>query len=254
MTFSIISWQSAIICAAYFAAGLIDSICGGGGLVTVPALMALGVPVHSIAGTNQCSALLGNFASIYKYLRSGSIRFKPGLIAALTAIPGGIIGAKLNIFIPEQYLKIIMIVLMPAISLLLLFKKDFGNEDQSDSVSSGKVIAYSALIGIACGAYQGFYGPGSGMLYMLGFALLIRLDLVCASGTAKIATLFAAISSSVTYAFSGLVFWQIALIATAFNITGNYLGAHLAITNGARIIRPFLFFVIALLFITLLVR
>ena len=251
MDFAFLSWQSAVVCAAYFAAGLVDSICGGGGLITVPTLITLGVPVHYIAGTNQCSAVTGNLASIYKYFRSGNVHFRSGIIAAVTAIAGGIIGAELNMIISEKYLQLVMIMLMPAIALLMLLKKDFGENDLSNSLSKPKLIAYSAIIGLTVGAYQGFYGPGAGMLYMLAFALLIKLNLVRASGTAKLATLLAAISSSVTYAVSGFVIWRIVLAATAFNIIGNYIGASLAVKKGAKTIRPFLFGVIALLFIKL---
>lgn len=251
MAFSFLSWQSALICAAYFAAGLVDSICGGGGLITVPALMALGVPVHSIAGTNQCSALAGNLASIYKYVRSGNVSFKAGIIAALAAIPGGIIGAELNMIIPGKYLEAVMIALMPVMALVIMLKKNFGDKDLSDKVSDVKQALYSCLIGLVIGAYQGFYGPGAGMLYMLAFALLIRFNLVRASGTAKLATLFAAISSSAAYAVSGLVIWQIVLVATVFNIVGNYIGAGIAVKNGAKTIRPVLIGVILLLFVKL---
>lgn len=243
-----------MICAAYFAAGIIDSVCGGGGLITVPVLMATGVPAHCIAGTNQCSTPVGSIAAICRYLREGKLRIKPGIIAALAAIPGGALGAKLNMFIPEQYLYAIMTALMPVIAVLLLLKKSFGAHDRSDTLSPAATVLYSGLTGLIVGAYQGFYGPGAGMLYMLAFALLVRLELVCASGTAKLATLFAAISSSVTYALSGLVLWQIVIAATVFNTLGSYIGAGLALKKGAGIIRPFVLCVTALLFITLIVK
>lgn len=251
MEFALLSWQSAAVCVAYFAAGIIDAVSGGGGLITVPALMALGIPAHYIAGTNQCSAVIGNFASIYKYVRSGNVHFRSGLITAVTAIIGGIIGAELNMIIPEKYLVIIMILLMPAMALLVLLKKDFGEEDRSESLSRAKQLLFSCAIGLLAGAYQGFYGPGAGMLYMLGFAVLVRLSLVKASGTARFASVFAGLSSSLTYALSGLVIWQIVVVATVFNFAGNYLGASLAVKKGAKVIRPILLFVMALLFVKL---
>lgn len=254
MDFIFFSWQSAVVCAAYFAAGVIDSVCGGGGLLTVPALITVSVPVHYIAGTNQWSALAGNLTAIYKYGKSGNIHIKSGIIAAITAILGGFIGAELNIIIPAKYLKTVMIALIPVMTVLLMLKKDFGSEDLSHSLQKSKLIIYSCLIGLTIGAYQGFYGPGAGMLYMLAFAFFIRLNLVKASGTAKLACLFAAISASLTYAFSGFVIWRIVLVATMFNVIGNYIGASLAVKNGAKVIRPVLFAVIALLFISLVFK
>ena len=254
MDFIFLSWQCAAICAAYFAAGVIDAICGGGGLITVPTLMSLGLPVHYIAGTNQCSALLGNFASIYKYGRNGSVQYRSAVVTAATAIIGGIIGARLNMIVPEKYLEIIIIILMPLIAVSIFLKKDFGRSDRSDMLNTARMFVLSCLIGLAVGAYQGFYGPGAGTFYMLAFAVLIKLDLVKASGNSRFVAAFAAISSSFTYALSGLVIWKIVIAATFFNILGNYLGASLAITKGSKIIRPVLFFVMALLFLKLIMN
>ena len=254
MDFTLLSWQCAVVCAAYFVAGMIDAVCGGGGLITVPVLMALGAPVHYITGTNQCSVVVGAATSLYKYKRSNSMYLKYGIIAAILAIFGGILGAKLNMYVPERYLEIIMIVLMPLMALLLFLKKDFGEADRSDTLSARKILLLSCLIGLFGGAYQGFYGPGSGTVFMIAFALFMKFDLVKASGTSKIPLLFAAVGSSVTYALSGLVLWRIAIVAMVFYILGSYLGASLAVKNGTKIIRPFLFFVIGLLLLTLLVK
>ena len=249
MSFVFFSWQSAMICAAYFAAGIIDSVCGGGGLLTIPALITAGVPVHYVAGTNQWSALAGNITSIYKYGKSGNVSFNSGIIAAVAAILGGFIGAELNIIIPAKYLKTVMIALIPVMTVLIMVKKDFGKDDMSMDMPRSKLIIYSCLTGLTVGAYQGFYGPGAGTLYMLAFAFLIRLNLVKASGTARLTSLFAAISSSITYAFSGLVIWQITVLGMVFYLLGSYMGSSLAVKNGAKIIRPLLLGVIALLFI-----
>lgn len=254
MEFAFFSWQSVAVCAAYFAAGIIDAISGGGGLITVPALMTLGIPAHYIAGTNQCSALMGNLASIYKYARTGNVHFRSGIITAVTAIIGGIIGAELNMIIPEKYLETVMILLMPLIALMVFLKKDFGEDDRSATLSAFRLFMRAALIGLFAGAYQGFYGPGAGMIYMLALALLIRLNLVKASGTARFVSAFACMSASLTYAVSGLVIWRIVIVATVFNIAGNYLGANLAIKKGAKLIRPVLLLVLALLFIKLALK
>ena len=251
MDIALISWQSALICAAYFSAGLIDSISGGGGLITIPALMSLGLPVHFIAGTNQCSAVTGNVFSFLSYARSGKVHFRSGIVAGITAVVGAALGAKLNMIVPENVLRIIMIALIPVMALAVLLNKKLGETDRSDTLTVVRTFLYSCCIGLGVGAYQGFYGPGAGTLFMLAFAVIIKLDLVKASGTAKLVSLFAAVSSAVTYAVSGLVIWRVALIATAFSIAGNCIGSALAIKNGAKTIRPFLIGVIALLFLKL---
>lgn len=251
MDFVFLSWQTAVISLAYFAVGIVDSVCGGGGLIAVPTLMALGIPVHYITGTNQCSTIPGNLVSIYKYGKSGNVNFRAGIISAITAILGGIIGAEFNMIISEKYLEIIMITLIPIVALMIFLKKDFGETDSSESLSKPKLLLCSCLIGFFVGAYQGFYGPGAGIFYVLSLAFLIQLSLVRASGTAKIASLTAALSASVTYAASGLIIWRIVLMGMLFFGFGSYVGSSLAVKNGAKIIRPILLGVIVLLFIKL---
>ena len=252
MEFALISWQTAAICAAYFTAGVTDAVCGGGGIVTVPTLMAVGLPVHYIAGTNVVAAAIGNIASFCKYLKSGKIYYKIGITAAVAALIGGVLGAELNMFVPERCLQIVMIVIMPLMALLVLFNRRFGEVDRSEEISDIKLFVLSAVIGLLVGLYQGFYGPGAGILFVMGFTLFIKIDLVKASGTAKIAAICAAASAAVTYAVSGLIIWEIAIISTACHFIGNYLGASIAIKNGAKVIRPFILIAAGLLFIKLI--
>ena len=223
----------------------------GGGLITMPALMSLGVPVHLIAGINQCSAVIGNISSFLSYAHSGKVHFRSGLIAGITAVVGASLGAKLNMIVPENLLRIIMIALIPVMALVVLLNKKLGETDRSDTLSAARIFIFSCCIGLGVGAYQGFYGAGAGTLFIIAFAVIMRLDLIKASGTAKLVSMCAAISSALTYAVSGLVIWRVALIATAFSIAGNCIGSALAIKNGAKTIRPFMIGVIALLFLKL---
>lgn len=253
MEFALISWQCGVISAAYFVAGIIDAVCGGGGLITVPALMLIGIPVHYVTGTNQCLTIPGNIVTLVKFTKSGNVHFRSGIIAAVTAILGGIVGAKLNILIPEKYLQFVMIALIPIVALTVFFKKDFGENDFSESLSMPKLVAYSCVVGFAGGAYQGFFGVGSGIFYILIFTTLIKLNLVRASGTTKLASFFAALSASITYAFSGLVIWRITILGMLLYSLGSWLGANLALKNGSKIIRPLILGVIALLFVKLII-
>ena len=254
MSFEFLSLKCLLVCTAYLAAGIIDAVCGGGGLITVPALVAIGVPAHLAVGTNQCSALPGGLASLFIFAKNRKIAYGSGIIAAAAAILGGMLGARLNLLIPEIYLKRVMTVLTPLLALLLFMKKDAGEDDLSGSIPKVRAAILSAVIGLTVGTYQGFYGPGAGTLYVLAFAFIIKLGLIKASGTAKLATFFASVSSSVTYAFSDVVLWRIVPVATAFYILGSYFGARLALKNGAKLIRPFMLLVIGALFITLIVK
>ena len=238
MEYHVLSFASIILGLAYFLAGIVDGACGGGGLITMSVLMILGVPAHNIAPTNQASLAPGCLTSFVTFARSGKIDWKPSLIAVPFAIIGGIFGAKLNLIIPANVLKIIMLILVPVIGAVVILKKDIGKESRIETLSSAKVAIYAALIGLVVGGYQGFYGAGSGTLFMFGFALLLRMDLVTASGCTKVLCLSAILSATVTYIFSGKIIWLMVPVCMVFSILGNYVGSKLALTKGAKVIRP----------------
>lgn len=241
----------ATICAAFFFAGIIDSVSGGGGLLTLPAFLLSGFPVHLIAGTNQCSCFLGAITATYQYVKQGKVYWFTALISAVTAIFGSVLGAKLNLFIPEKYLQMIMLVILPVAAIMILMNKEFGEENRIDTLSKKQQAFRAVLIGILGGAYTGFYGAGAGTFILLGFAVFTRLNLVTASGSAKVCSVIATLTASLTYALSGAVVWKVVWCATLFNIVGNYLGAKLAIKKGAKIIRPMFILVLILVFVRL---
>ena len=254
MSIELLSVPSLLCCLAFFGAGVVDSITGGGGLITIPVMLAVGIPVHYITGTNQCSAWLGTGVAAAKYLRTGNIHLKSALITLPFAIVGSYIGAKLNLMVPDQYLKIFMLVTVPVIAVFVLLNKNLGEEDSADEQPAASVLLWSAVIGLVLGGYSGFYGPGAGMFFMLAYAALLKLSLVRATGNTRFVISLASVTSIVTYAASGAVIWNLAIAATVFNIVGSYLGASLAIKKGARVIRPIMFCVVALLIVKLVVN
>ncbi len=241
MDFSFFSASALVVAAVYFLAGIIDSICGGGGLLTIPALMAIQLPTHFITGTNTLSALTGNLVSAGRYIKSGHVHLRSALITGLLAIPGGFLGAQLNLLLPERYLQVLMIVLLPVIAVVLLVKKNFGTENRIETLRPAEIFLRACLTGLLCGMYQGFYGPGGGTFYLLAFTLLLRLNMTSAAGNSRVAGLFASVSASLTYTLSGFVCWRIVLVATIANSIGNWLGVGLAVKKGARLTRPLLF-------------
>lgn len=251
VAFSLLSLQGLLLCGTFFFAGLIDAVCGGGGLLTIPMFMATGFPVHLITGTNQCSIVLGSMTSTWRFARSGQIHWKTALMTVPFAILASSLGARLNLLLPTEWLEIIMTLLVPVVAAVMLFKRNFGQENHSDELSTPRLIILAALIGLVIGCYQGFYGAGSGAFFLLAFALLMRLDLTMASGTAKVVGMCSTISCVVTYALAGTVVWPVSIAATVFNVAGSYIGAGLAMKKGARFIRPMFLFVLLILFIRL---
>ena len=253
MRIDLISAQGILCCLAFFFAGVVDSISGGGGLITIPVMLATGIPVHYITGTNQCSAWLGTGVAAYKYIKSGKVHFPSALVTVPFAVVGAFLGARLNLMLPERALKLFMLVSSPVLAVFLLSNKKLGETDRADEQPASRVTVCSALIGLVLGAYQGFYGPGSGLFFMLAYAAFLKLSLVRATGNTRFVIAIASITSVLTYALSGTVIWNLAIAATAFNIVGSYLGAALAIKNGSRIIRPIMFGVVLLLIVRLII-
>ncbi|MCR5088212.1 MAG: TSUP family transporter [Oscillospiraceae bacterium] len=251
MSIDLISFQSLFCCLAFFFAGVIDSITGGGGLITIPVMLAVGIPVHYITGTNQFSAWLGTGVAAYEYVKSGNIHLKSALTTLPFAIFSSYVGARMNLLVPDHYLKIFMLVTVPIIAVFVFANKKLGREDHADEQPTSAVVLRAAVIGTVLGWYQGFYGPGAGMFFMLAYAALLKLNLVRATGNTRFVVALASVMSVFTYAASGAVIWNLAVAATVFNIVGSYLGANLAIKNGARIIRPIMLCVVALLIVKL---
>lgn len=241
-----------ILCASFFFAGVMDAVSGGGGLLTLPTLMLVGFPVHFIAGTNQCSCLLGSVTALCRYVKSGKVHWLTAVISAATAIFGSVLGAKLNLVIPDRYLRAVMFVLLPFVAVLILVNKEFGRKNRIDTLSKRQQIFRAVAIGLILGAYTGFYGAGGGTFILLSFAVFTRLDLITVSGNTKICSAAATLTASLTYALSGAVVWRAVFFAMIFNIAGNYIGANLALQKGSRIIRPMFIVALGLLFLRLL--
>ena len=208
MNVDLFSLQALLCCLAFFFAGIVDSITGGGGLITIPVMLATGIPVHYITGTNQCSAWIGSGVASYKFVRSGNIHLRSAFITLPFAIIGSYIGARLNLIVPDRYLKVFMLVTIPIIAVFIFSNKQLGEEDHSDEQSTMAIVLWSVLIGFVLGGYQGFYGPGSGLFFMLAYAACLKLDLVKATGNTRFVIAIASIASVFAYASSCLcVLW-----------------------------------------------
>lgn len=241
--------QLLFICLATFLAGFIDSIAGGGGLISLPAYFAIGLPPHIATGTNKCSSVFGTFFATLRYVKNGKVHLKSAGSAAVAALIGSYFGARLNLWLDEIYLRYILIVVLPVTAILLLAKKNFGTHNTAEELSVSKVVVRSLLCGLVIGAYDGFFGPGTGTFLIFGFTAWIGFDLLTASGNAKVVNLASNIAAVITFAIHGKILFTIGLPAAAFGILGNWLGAGMALKKGSRIIRPMLITVMGILLV-----
>jgi len=246
-----------LVCPLVFLAGFVDSIAGGGGLISLPAYLAAGLPAHIAAGSNKFAMMLGTSVSVAKYSRSGNIKLKTALLSASAALPGAWIGTKIALLLDERYLKTVMLAVIPTVALFLLFNRGFKPKSTEQEIESKKIrfngtragrVGLSLGIGLVIGCYDGLIGPGTGTFLMIAFASLLQYSLLVSSGSAKLVNLASNCMSAMLFIASGNVWYALAVPAACCTIAGNWLGSRLAIRNGVKVIRPVMFAVLALLF------
>lgn len=237
-----------IVLPMVFLAAVVDSISGGGGLISLPAYTLAGLDYGFASGCNKFSACFGTLSSVVRYFKGGKILWLPALIAAAAALPGAWLGTKLSMLLSSQFMNIFMICATPIVGLLVVLKKDV---DAHPKPMTKKTYFYCFLSGLIVGTYDGFFGPGTGTFLILLFTALTGMDMVTASATAKPVNLASNISSLITRIAAGQVIFTLALPAMLFSITGGWLGSRLALTKGAKFIRYVMLGVLALLVVTL---
>ena len=202
-----------------------DSVAGGGGLITLPAYLMAGLPVHVAAGTNKVVNGSGSTIASVKYFRSGKIRLRPALWAAAGALAGASFGARIAMHLSDRVLQGLMLVALPVVAVFLVVKKDFGQEPEERDHSRRYVVLVSLAIGLAVGCYDGIVGPGTGTLLIMAFTALLHMDMVTASGCAKVGNVASNVAASVAFILGGQVMWSIVIPAATCSILGNYCGS-----------------------------
>ena len=238
-------WVILLICVGVFLAAFMDSIAGGGGLISLPAYLIAGLPAHLALGTNKLSSCIGTAASTYRYIKNGCVDWTLALPTIPLAILGAHFGTRLQLMVDERYLKYLLLVILPVVAIIVLRQKDLPEVRGDMRLWARRTIIWgSALI---VGVYDGFYGPGTGTFSLLIFCKLAKLDIRTASGNVKVANLMSNFGSLITALMAGKVLVPIGLIAAVFSIAGHYIGAGLSIKNGSKIVRPVILFVLVLL-------
>lgn len=238
-------WVVLLLCMGVFCASFMDAIGGGGGIISLPCYLLAGLPVHFALGTNKLSSCIGTVASTVRYIKNGCVDWLLGVPSILLALVGAHIGTRLQLTVNEQYLKFLLLLVLPVIAFILLKKKSLPEQRQSLNEWKRRAIVWSASLII--GAYDGFYGPGTGTFLLLVFCYLAKLDVRTASGNVKLVNLASNIGALATSLAAGKVLIPIGLIAAVFSTAGQYIGAGLALKNGSKIVRPVILVVLVLL-------
>jgi uncharacterized membrane protein YfcA len=225
----------ALLGGAAFAGGLVDAIAGGGGLVSLPALLAAGLPPSVALGTNKGQAVFGAMTSAASFWRRGQVDRERAPLGFGGGLVGAYLGARGVLAVPTGPLRAVVIALLVFAALLLALRGDVTPRARVSSPGGARV----ALLAIAflIGAYDGFFGPGTGSMLVIAFATVFGDRLVRASANAKIVNLASNVAAVLVFASRGTVLWRVSLPMAAGNALGAAVGAHLAVKNGDRLVR-----------------
>lgn len=241
-----------IACPLVFVGGLVDALAGGGGLITLPAYLFAGVPMHAALGSNKLSSAIGTCVSTGRYLKNGYVNIQLAVPTVIAALIGSACGANLALLVPEQILKMLLIPILPLAAYYVLKKKDLGETVDESPLSKKRMLVYASLIAFFIGGYDGFYGPGTGTFILLLFTGICRMDLKTASGNTKIINLSSNLAALVTFIINGKVNYPLAMAAAVFSIAGHYTGSGMLMNNGSKVVRPVILIVLGLLFLKII--
>ena len=242
-------WTFLIVCPLTFLGGFVDAVAGGGGLISLPAYMIAGVPVHNAIATNKLSSGMGTTVSTYRLARLGYIPWQRAALCILMAIIGSSAGANLALMVDAELFKRIMLVIIPLTALYVMRNKKM---DEKEPLSNRQTVIRSALVALLIGVYDGFYGPGTGTFLILLLTAFAHFRLGEANGVAKSINLTTNLSSLAVYLMNGKVIILLGLFGGLFGIIGNYIGVTFFEKKGAKAVRPLMLTVLVIFFIRIL--
>ena len=239
--------EAFLICPLVFLAGFVDAIAGGGGLISLPAYLLSGIPVHLAIGTNKFSACMGTAVATYRYAKEGFVPYRLALFGACFGLIGSVIGAKLALTLSADILKLFLLIILPLTAIYLLRTR----KTEQDKIPYGKQKAklFAAMIAFFIGIYDGFYGPGTGTFLILLLYGVAHIPLKETQGMTKVINLTTNAAALTGFLFHGQVWLALGLLAGAFSILGNYIGAKFFAGKGVQVTRPLILVVITIFFV-----
>ncbi len=247
-----------IVCPLVFLAGFVDAIAGGGGLISLPAYLLAGLPVHNAIATNKMSSAMGTALTTWRYAQSGYVNWRLAPLCVLCAFLGSAGGANLALLISEDVLRALLLVILPLTGLYVLRSQSLNSAARPPGQISGgnprRVGLLAALAAFFIGIYDGFYGPGTGTFLILLLAGMTQMPLTKANGLTKIINLTTNLAALLVFLLNDQVLLPLGLAAGCFSVAGNYLGARCFSSHGAAIARPIILLVLAIFFIKIVIE
>ena len=232
-----------------FIAGVLDGIAGGGGIISLPAYLLTGMPIHSAYACNKLQSGLGTFCSCFKYVKEGFADIKITLFALPVTIGASFLSTRLIMNTDSDTVKIIVICCIPIAIALMFFRRKMSQKTVNRRALTPRNILLSMLAGALIGTYDALFGPGGGTIAMILFSVLLGYDLRVGNGNGKMIIVASNITAVLNYIFSGYMIYHVAIPCALANMVGSYIGAAFVIKKGEKIVFPAMFIVIAMLVI-----
>ncbi|MGF1700777.1 TSUP family transporter [Photobacterium makurazakiensis] len=216
-------------------AGFIDALAGGGGMLTVPALLAVGIPPAQALATNKLQSSFGSFSASLYFVRNRLVNLSDMRLAICCTFVGSAIGALLVQVINPGLLTNLIPVLLVFIAFYFLFAPEAGSGGGQPKMSEA---GFALTVGTGIGFYDGFFGPGTGSLFAVCFVLIAQVGIVEATAKTKVLNFTSNFAALLFFILAGLPIWEIGLIMAVGGFIGARLGAKVVVTKGRKLIRP----------------
>lgn len=242
-----------IVIPLLFLAGFVDSIAGGGGLISLPAYFLAGLPPHLALGTNKFSSTCGTTIATIRFAMNGFIRPRLAGICIVGAIAGSSIGSRLALLTDGDIISKMMLVVLPVVAFYVMRNKKLTQKMTEGEPEPDRTAPFKcAVTSLVIGCYDGFYGPGTGTFLLLVLTGWARLGIRTAAGLTKASNLSSNVAALATFLLTGNVYFPLAIAGAIANICGNYIGSGMVLKDASRIIKPIIIIVLVLLFIKIL--
>jgi len=228
-------WLYPLLFLTGAAAGFVDSIAGGGGLITLPVLLNAGLPPQLALGTNKLQAAFGSGSAAWHYSRAGLIAWRECFEGIAFTFVGAYVGSKIVIHLDPSFLKVIIPWLLLAIALYSLLQPKLGETDLHPRINRG---LFYAVFGLSIGFYDGFFGPGTGSFWAMAFMLGLGFNLTRATAHTKVMNVTSNAASLLVFLWSGQMHYGAGLVMGAGQLLGARLGSRVVIRRGVKFIRP----------------
>lgn len=233
-----------------FLASFIDAIAGGGGLISIPALSMTGLPIAMVLGTNKLQASIGTGTAVFKYYKNGLINFKTVIRGLIAGFIGASLGTILALVIDNEFMNFVVPVLLVFVFVFSLFNKNLG-------VAAGKKrmseLAFFTLFGFLLGAYDGFFGPGTGNFWIIAIVYFLGYTFLQASGYAKVLNLKSNVFSLIVFLLAGHVNILYGLVMAVGSFFGGMAGSKMVILKGSKLVRPIFMIVVGVTILVFIV-